>query len=193
MQDDIINTNEICIRPTFKPNDGYTGQSRVYINGYQTECIIKGTFLDQAFKTIDYYILFSSYDRDETYSLIISLVTQKGLLLETVTIFPYPPNLIIDCWGDPSNYVSHFTLVQPNIIIFRFLTDDLWKMEVFQKPKSLLKTLLFGNFDGANCNELGRTAWSYKTYLRFNKISDLAYNKKHCLKAIKTSISNLLN
>lgn len=189
MSIDIILKNELDIRTIFKPNGKSSGKSIIYLKGYKTDCVLNGCFLDQVFKIHSCYVIFTSPDTEEVHDLVISLITEDAVLLEEIII--RNPQWLYDYDDDTADHVSNFTIEPPNIISFRFLNNDLWKMEIFEQPQFMWSSIIFLNvildtFDGENCKGVHRSSWSFKTYLRFNKNSDLINNKKTIKKQIKT-------
>ncbi|MDI2112282.1 hypothetical protein [Commensalibacter nepenthis] len=173
--------SELDIKTIFKPNGKSSGKSVIYLKGYKTECLLKGCFLDKVFKIYSYYVIFTSYDKDEVHNLIISIITLDAILLEEVAITN--PQWVYDYFDDTADHVSNFTFEQPNIINFYFLNNDLWKMEIFEQPQFMwssiiLFDLLLITFDGENCKGVRRKSWLFKIYFRFQKNSDLLQNKK---------------
>lgn len=189
MSIDIILKNELDIRTIFKPNGKSSGKSIIYLKGYKTDCVLNGCFLDQVFKIHSCYVIFTSPDKEEVHDLVISLTTENAVLLEEIII--RNPKWLYDYDDDTADHVSNFTIKPPDTISFRFLNNDLWKMEIFERPQFMWSSIVFmdipfGLFDGENCEWVSRPSWRFKTYFRFNKNSDLMNNKKTIKKRLKT-------
>lgn len=161
--------NNIYIRPVFKTNGKFSGNSRVYLNGYATECFVDGIVVDKIFKIYSYYLIFTSAGKDNVHSLIISLITQDASFVEEVLITN--PRWLYDYDDETADHVSNFNFEQPNQVFFRFLDNGLWKVKVLEEPFYTWSSFFsLSNIDGAGCEAVVRNRWCYKTHLKFYKI-----------------------